>query len=125
MRYVLIYFLVFISSFALDLSDKDLNLNIAKGKSLFKEYTLTNNSNIEKEYYLSATDKNIKITPKGFRLKPFENKNFKITVNGNNEDVGTYSYYLEIKEVIRKEAKKNELNVNKLFRIKQKYNITL
>ena len=122
MKYILAYFLIFISSFSLELSDKDFNLNVSKGKSISKEYTLTNNSELEKEYYLSATDKDVKITPKGFRLKPFADKKFQIIASGNKE-LGKHDYYLEIKEVIRKEPKKNEVNINKLFRIKQKYEV--
>ena len=112
MKFILAYFLIFISSFSLELNDKSFNLNVSKEKHISKEYTLTNNSNLEKEYYLRSTDKSIKISPKNFRLKPFANKTFKIIASGNKE-VGKYDYYLEIKEIIRKEPKKNEVNINK------------
>lgn len=122
MKYILVYFLIFISSFSLELSDKDFDMNVPKEQSIFKEYTLTNNSELEKEYFLNSTDKAIKVTPKGFRLKPFENKKFKIIATGNKE-LGKHDYYLEIKEVIKKEPQNNEININKLFRIKQKYEV--
>lgn len=117
-RIMLLYLLSITLSFSLELSDKDFGEKIKVGKTKTREYVITNNSELEKEYYFSTTDRNVKISPKGFRLIPFESRKIKISAKPKKR--GKYEYYLEIKEVIR-EQKENSVNINKLFRIRQEY----
>lgn len=123
MKYLLFYFIITVFSFSFELSDSNLDLEIIKGSSMSKEFYLINNSTLEKEYFFNSTEKNIKIIPKGFRLNPFEKKKFQILVNTANKEVGKYYHYLKIKENIKKNPTNNEININKLFKIKQSYTI--
>lgn len=119
MKYILIFLLTFSLVSALELSEKDFNERVKLKTSKTKVYTLTNNSKLLKEYYLSTAEKNIIISPKRFILKPFEKGKFKITVTA--EKKGKKEYYLEISEMIKRKPKENSVNLNKLFRIKQSY----
>lgn len=119
MKYIIIFLMTFTIGFALELSNSHFSEIIKLGNSISKQYTLTNNSELIKEYFLSTTDPNVKIQPKGFKLKPFEKKKF--TITAVPKKLGKTQYYLEIKEVIREKSKGNSVNVNKLFRIQQHY----
>lgn len=119
MRYIIIFLTTFSLGFALKLSDTNFSGVTKVGNSISKSYVLTNNSELVKEYYLSTTDSNVTIQPKGFRLKPFEKKRFIITAMPKK--LGKTQYYLEIKEIIREKPKANSINMNKLFRIQQHY----
>lgn len=119
MRYILGFLLSFSLCFSLELSDKEFSETIKIGTSKTKEYSLKNNSELKKEYFFSSDDSNVKIRPKGFRLKPFEERKFKITATPNK--IGKKQYYLEIKEVIREKPKENSVNINKVYRIQQHY----
>ena len=119
MRYIAMFLLSFSISFGLELSEKDFGERIKVRSSKTKEYTLTNDSELTKEYHLSVTDKNVTVSTKKFVLKPFRSRKFKLTAKPKEK--GKKEYYLEIKELIKKKAKENSVNVNKLFRIKQNY----
>lgn len=119
MRYIIMFLITFSLGFALELNDTQFSEVIKIGNSVSKSYVLTNNSELVKEYYLSTTDSNVIVQPKGFRLNPFEKKRF--TITATPKKVGKTQYYLEIKEVIREKPKVNSVNMNKIFRIQQHY----
>ena len=121
MKYIVIFLVSFSLSFSMILDDKDFGKEVVAGKSTTKEYTLKNNSELKKEYFFFTDSVKVKVEPKGFKLKPFEERKFKITVTDNI--IVKHDYYLEIKEIIREKPKGNFVNLNKFFRIKQHYKV--
>lgn len=118
MKIIFLFLVVCSLSFSLELDSIDFDKKIKIGNSGQKEYTLINNSDVEKEFYFSSDDENIQIQPKGLRLIPYQSKKFIIKVSP--KETGKREYYLIIKEIAR-ERKKGVVNMNKLIRIKQGY----
>lgn len=118
MKKILLFLVICSLSFALELDSIDFDKKIKIGNSGQKEYTLINNSDVEKEFYLFSSDENVKVYPKGLRLIPYQSKKFLIKVIP--KEIGKREYYLIIKEIAR-ERKKGVVNMNKLVRIKQGY----
>lgn len=116
-----IFFIIFFKTYSLNLGPIDFDKKIENGKMEKVDFNLKNNSLLEKEYNLKIEESNIYIKPKKFRLKPEENKKFEIKIYNNNLKKGIKSYYLEIDEKIIDKPKKNQINLNKKYRIKQNY----
>lgn len=120
---ILLFFILSVSVFCLEISDMRFDKEIELGKKVSKEFTLENNSEKDKVYRLGIEgDKNVKVKPNIINLKKFEKKKFKVEAIGKTK--GNHQYYLIIKET-KNLNKTNEEGVEilKNLRILQKYNV--
>lgn len=107
--------------YSMELSSIEFGEKIKAGTEKSVEYKLKNNSTMKKEYILKTSETNVLITPKRFILNPYETKKFKIIVKTKDFFKGKKEYYLEINELIKEPLSNATMNINKKYRIKQKY----
>lgn len=109
-------------SYGFKINDLNFNEKISRGESQTKEFVLTNNDTNSKIYrILIEGDEDVKVMPNILTIDYLSSKKIKIKVDANKSK-GDYSYFLVIKE-IEKQLKEQGVDINKIIKIKQSYQI--
>lgn len=111
-----------INVFSFSLDNLDFNETLKKNETKTKEYILKNNTTEIKRYKISTDNKAVSVKPDTLILQPQTEKKVLLKVKGMGKK-GENQYRLIISEKNLNKDKKtlNNVYLNKIVRIKQKY----
>lgn len=120
--YLFLCLFLFEINYCLEINSIAFDKVILKKEKIEKEFIIRNTTtnNLQYDLEIEENNKNIKIFPKSFIVKTGSEKKFKIIISGEGK-LGENFYHLLLKEKILNKSSPNNLSINKLFRIKQKY----